>query len=160
MAFCLWWLYFDHASSVPAQVAREARKLWIYQIWLYSHLPLMIGLSGLGVSIQLMVLTSQQHPLPPLVKWLLCSALAISFLSIGLIHVTSCYAGTRLVSKIGLLYLGTASVIMTLAGVTPVGLWPVMWSLMLGCICIFNVVINVFFDREIQNAGGLINQPE
>jgi len=159
IAFSLWWIYFDHASSAPAKAARDQSKVWLYQTWLYSHLPLMIGLAAMGVSIQEAVLAKQTQPLPDLTRWLLCGGTMLSFLAIGIVHLTSCFYGSRLVLKLWLPYAITISVIGLMGFVQPFSLWPSLWCLILAAICLFNVFIHIFFDRQIQQPSAEEGHP-
>jgi low temperature requirement protein LtrA len=150
VAFCLWWLYFDHASSAPARAAKDEGKLWLYQIWLYSHLPLMIGLSAVGVAIEQAVLVSQRLPLPDMIRWLLFGGAALSFAAIGTIHMVSCYFGSRLLMRIWLPYVFSIAIILWLGFWQLIPLWPFVMCALLAAICIFNVVIHIFLDRHLR----------
>lgn len=152
IAFSLWWIYFDHASNAPARAAKEDGRVWLYQAWLYTHLPLMIALSALGVAVQRLVLSPQGLPLPPNLKWLFCLSIAFSLLTIGVIHATSCYFGSRLMVRIWLPYALSVVSIVAMAWFLPGALRPYAWGLLLTGICVFNLVLQVFYDRNIHNA--------
>ena len=152
ITFSLWWVYFDHASSAPIRAVRETGRIFLYQVWLYAHLPLMIALSAMGVAIQQVVLAPQTQPLQPMLKWILCLSVALSLLVIGLIHATSCYCGARLILRLWLPYALAITTILLLAFFLPYGLKPYCWSLILAGICLYNLVIQVYYDRNIFNA--------
>lgn len=151
IAFCLWWIYFDHASSAPAKAARDQSKLWLYQTWLYAHLPLTIALTALGVAIQEAVTTTQSRPLPLFDQWLLCGGTALSFMAIGAVHLTSGFCGSRLLLRIWLPYAVTVLTLLGLGFLMPLQLWPSVWCLLLAGLCLFNVFIHIFFDRQVQH---------
>lgn len=55
MAFCLWWLYFENVSGTALNQLRSSGKLFWAQVWLYVHLPLVIGLAAAGVGVEQMI---------------------------------------------------------------------------------------------------------
>lgn len=149
IAFSLWWIYFDHASNAPVEAVKNESNVWLYQTWLYSHLPLMLSLTAMGVTIQKLVLSDQLSPLPPMLRWLFCGSVAFSLFTIGVIHMTSCYRGSRFIKRIGLPYLLSSGSILLCAIFLPSGIRPYAWALLLTGICLFNLVIQVFYDRNI-----------
>jgi low temperature requirement protein LtrA len=151
ITFSLWWIYFDHASTAPARAVKNERRVWLYQTWLYSHLPLMISLSAMGVAIQQLVLSPQALPIAPMVKWLFCLSVAFSLFTIGVVHTTSCYFSDRLLLRIWLPYLLSVGAIIFCAILLPHGIRPYAWVLLLTGICVFNLVIQVFYDRNIYD---------
>lgn len=51
LAFSLWWVYFDNLDNAAIRAARAGR-IWLYQTWLYAHLPLVLGLTATAVGVQ------------------------------------------------------------------------------------------------------------
>jgi low temperature requirement protein LtrA len=149
MAFCFWWLYFDHASMAPAPAAKDEQKRWIYQVWLYAHFPLIIALSATGLAIGKVVLASQRIPLPEITRWVLCGGVALSFLSIGIVHLTASSYGHPIHMRAWLPYLISVLVVLGMAWLLSPMVWPFVWCLLLAAVCIFNVVMHIFLDRQI-----------
>jgi low temperature requirement protein LtrA len=89
LAFSLWWVYFDNIDAAPIRAARSGGHIWVYQTWLYAHLPLVIGLTGTAVGVEYVVISPQNLALPPEVRWLICGAVALVLFSLGLIHLTT-----------------------------------------------------------------------
>ncbi len=75
----LWWVYFENVAERAVNWARGA------QIWLYTHLPLQVGLVALGVGVYKLV-TLHDHGLPDQYRWLICGAVALALLAIAVIE--------------------------------------------------------------------------
>jgi len=71
----LWWVYFDFVSNHEPIPSRT-------QLWLYLHLPLVVGMGAVGAGL----LNTVEHsmvPLPADVRWLLVGSLAVAVASVG-----------------------------------------------------------------------------
>jgi low temperature requirement protein LtrA len=86
-SFSLWWIYFDHIDGAAIRAARAQGRIWLYQGWLYAHLPLVIGLAASAVGAQYAVASPQDQVLPPEKRWLLCGAVALIAFCIGCIQL-------------------------------------------------------------------------
>lgn len=95
LAFSLWWVYFDNIDAAPIRAARNGGHIWVYQTWLYSHLPLVIGLTATAVGVQFVVISPQDLALPPPERWLICGGVALTLFSLGLIHLTTTISRLR-----------------------------------------------------------------
>jgi low temperature requirement protein LtrA len=89
LAFSLWWVYFDNIDASPIRAAHTGGHIWVYQTWLYAHLPLVIGLTATAVGVEYVVTSPQSLVLPPEERWLICGGVALVLLSLGLIHLTT-----------------------------------------------------------------------
>lgn len=89
LAFSFWWIYFDHANASPVEAVRNRADAWLYQRWLYTHLPLTLGLTVVGVAVQHIILSVPAQPVPSFERWVFGGAMIVSLLSVGVIHVTS-----------------------------------------------------------------------
>jgi low temperature requirement protein LtrA len=87
IAFSLWWVYFDNIDGAAIRAARARGRIWLYQGWLYAHLPLVIGLATSAVGVQYAVASPQDLVLPPEKRWLICGAAALVLLSIAFIQL-------------------------------------------------------------------------
>jgi low temperature requirement protein LtrA len=66
VAGALWWIYFDYVdSSIVRRTIRAG------QIYLYAHLPLLIGLTALGAGIKLGIKATQETGLTDEVSWII-----------------------------------------------------------------------------------------
>jgi low temperature requirement protein LtrA len=82
LTFGIWWNYFEFV----ARRAPKAGHWWVF-MWAYLHLPLMMGIVATGAGIR-NVLASEQGLLSGNVRWLLCGAVALSMIIIGLLELT------------------------------------------------------------------------
>ena len=80
LAFSLWWVYFDNIDGAGTRAAQAHGRIWLYQGWLYAHLPLVIGLAASAVGVQYAVASPQDLVLPPAERWLLGGAVALVLL--------------------------------------------------------------------------------
>ncbi|MGA9754681.1 MAG: low temperature requirement protein A [Desulfobaccales bacterium] len=122
LAFTFWWAYFDNIDGAAIRVARAKGRIWLYQGWLYAHLPLVIGLAAGAVGVQYAVASPQDLALPAGERWLSCGAAALVLLSIGCIQLIIDVSRrkiqkTRLVFRFG----GAAAVLVlgALGGMSP-----------------------------------------
>ncbi|MFN8449807.1 MAG: low temperature requirement protein A [Anaerolineae bacterium] len=82
----LWWVYFQNVAERAVNWARGA------QIWLYTHLPLQLGLVALAVGVYKLV-TIHEEGLPDKYRLLISGAVAISLLSISVIEMFTVKSG-------------------------------------------------------------------
>jgi low temperature requirement protein LtrA len=87
LAFSLWWIYFDNIDGAAIRAAQTRGRIWLYQGWLYAHLPLVIGLAASAVGVQYAIVSPPAVALPPGERWFMCSAIALVFSSIGCIQL-------------------------------------------------------------------------
>lgn len=89
IAFCIWWSYFEEAKGAEPKVIDSENKISKYQLWLYSHFPLLLGIVTLAAGIKHVINLGYSNFLPANEAWLICVALALTFLSLSLIHLSS-----------------------------------------------------------------------
>jgi len=87
LAFSLWWVYFDNIDGAAIRAARAQGRIWLYQGWLYAHLPLVIGLAASAAGVQYAIASPQEVALPIGERWLICGAAALVLLAIGCIQL-------------------------------------------------------------------------
>lgn len=88
-ATCLWWINFDHLEG--SVVRREGdRRDWRPTVWIYSHLPLAIGLAMLGVSVEIAIVAADHgHEYHAAERWLLVGSIALALFAMAVIQVAS-----------------------------------------------------------------------
>jgi low temperature requirement protein LtrA len=89
IAFSIWWGYFEEAKGAEARAQAEGKDVGKYQLWLYSHFPLLLGIVGVAAGIRHVL---SNHPWTPLASseaWLLCISLAIALISLSGIFLSS-----------------------------------------------------------------------
>jgi low temperature requirement protein LtrA len=95
IAFCLWWLYFDSVDGSPLQ-AMQTGRMGVSLLWLYSHLPLAMGLTAVGVGVEHAIASTAKGEFPPPDRWLLCGAVAVCLSVLASIHIITCRWGNPL----------------------------------------------------------------
>jgi low temperature requirement protein LtrA len=114
IAFSFWWMYFDTVDGSPLQAMKQG-KMKVALTWLYSHLPLAIGLTATGVGVEKMI-HSLTYDSARIEKMLFCLAVALCMLILSNLHWTSCDLGQTKCKRILTFYrLGTAIFILALA---------------------------------------------
>lgn len=137
IAFSLWWIYFENVTGSVLETAHSSGQLQILQLWLYVHLPLVIGIAATGVGVEHVIKAVQDVALSTSERWLICGSLAICYSSLAVLHrmgmIFYCKARTRhrlggMAVMLGLAIVGSTfsplqiiSVI-AIVGITQVGL--------------------------------------
>jgi len=76
----LWWLYFDDVAGALVKPSGFAAYAWIY-----SHLPIAIGLTAFGVGAKKALLAHAGEPLHAEYRWLIALALILYLLFVALL---------------------------------------------------------------------------
>lgn len=148
IAFSLWWIYFDSVDGSPLKAMRKG-YIRLGMIWLYAHLPLAIGLVATGVGVEHLV-ASQSGVVPPAERWLICTGVAMSLISLGVIHLITCTLGTTRRRKILAAYrFGAASFILVLPA-TVAGITPVMLVALIAIACIPQVFLDLLDNQRLS----------
>jgi len=85
-AFSLWWIYFDNLGGTPIIKARTQGKVSAMNIWLFTHLPFVIGITAMGVGVEQVLISKTGVPLAGNLRWLLCGAVALCYLALSIFH--------------------------------------------------------------------------
>jgi len=89
IAFALWWGYFEEAEGAEERVQERGDQIAKYQLWLYSHFPLMLGIVGTAAGIIHVIQLPFGSELLSSDTWILCISLAIALLSLSMIFISS-----------------------------------------------------------------------
>ena len=84
VAGALWWIYFDYVDSTIVMQSITAG-----QVYLYSHLPLLIGLAALGGGIKLAIKATKDTGLTEDVSWLVGGGVALFMASVAVMHLVT-----------------------------------------------------------------------
>ena len=140
IAFSFWWMYFDTVDESPLQ-AMKTGQMKIALTWLYSHLPLTIGLTATGVGVEKMI-HGLGHDSASGEKFLFCLAVALCLLILSNLHWTSCELGQTKCKRILTFYrLGAAAFVMALAFASSI-----LSSLVIITLVAFACAIQIVFD--------------
>ena len=147
IAFSLWWIYFDSVDGSPLKGMKYGR-MGIGLIWLYSHLPLAIGIAGAGVGVEHVIVSGSVTALPTAERWLICFSVALCLMALSAIHLITCTLGTTRRRKILAAYrLGSAAFILILA-VAGASLSPMMLIGLVALACAVQVVLDLLGSRQ------------
>ncbi len=80
IVFSLWWMYFD---DVGGSHIREHR--YALAIWIYAHMPLLIGITAVSVGMEMVVQVDLALPASVHVRWLLAGSLGLCLLAVAVI---------------------------------------------------------------------------
>lgn len=86
IAFSWWWVYFDNLGGTPIQITRTHGKVGVVNLWLYTHLPLVIGITAAGVGVEQILLSKPTLALPDSQRWLICGSVALCSLAVSILH--------------------------------------------------------------------------
>lgn len=89
VAFALWWGYFEGAKGAAVRALSASRHVRRYQQWLYSHLPLLMGITATAVGIKHVIRLVPGDALPLREGWLLSLSVAASVLSLNAIFLAA-----------------------------------------------------------------------
>jgi low temperature requirement protein LtrA len=149
IAFSLWWIYFDSVDGSPLRSMGKGR-MGIGLIWLYSHLPLAIGIAATGVGVEHVIASKAGIALPPAERSLICFSVALCLIALSVIHLITCTLGTTRRRKILAAYrLGSAAFILILA-VAGATLPPIMLIGLVAVACAVQVVLDLLGTRQSQ----------
>ncbi|MDX2231368.1 MAG: low temperature requirement protein A [Leptolyngbyaceae cyanobacterium bins.349] len=99
IAFSLWWIYFDNVDGSSLRAIRSTGGIGIFQVWLYVHLPLVIGLAAAGVGVEHVILNEDRLALLDGDRWLMCGSVALCLSALAALHRTGvifkCKARTK-----------------------------------------------------------------
>ena len=95
VSFSLWWLYFDSSGRLPIHILKEKGNIAIYYIWLYTHFPLVVAITAVGVGIRRLESSDQHSALANSDLWLICGSVSMSLISQGILHLISMENGNK-----------------------------------------------------------------
>ena len=151
IAFSFWWIYFDNSDGSVIMTTRNTGRVGLYQVWLYTHLLLVIGITGTAVGVQHLVLSDQSKMLLSANQWLVCGNVAFSLLALGVLHLTTVTARTKpnsVIQMIGRL----GSVILALApNLFGINLLPVQLIGFLAVVCAIQVALELLVIWKSEN---------
>ncbi len=143
IAFSLWWIYCENVGGSALRSAGATGRIGGFQIWLYGHLPLVIGLAATGVGVEHVVSNEPGLALPAAERVLICGAVALCLVALGLLHRTGVVLYCKARSKYRL---GSAAVLLVLA-IAGKGLLPVVVIGLVAVVCAVQVVQDLYQGR-------------
>jgi low temperature requirement protein LtrA len=130
----IWWLYFDFLDTGVVQ-----RSILAGQVYLFSHLPLLIGLTGLGVGVKLAIKASGDSGVPAGAAWSMAGGVALVLAAMAVIHLVTVPTGFD--SDVGV-RLVAAVVALGIAAFAS-GLWPVTFTALVAALITCLLVVEL-----------------
>ena len=85
----LWWVYFDNLDGTVVRRRAEQRKAWKPTVWIYGHLPLVIGLMATAIGLEGAVIGAGGHDWPANERWLLIAGVGGALVGMAIIEVAT-----------------------------------------------------------------------
>ena len=85
IAYALWWGYFEGAKGAATLTSLSPGHVNTYQLWLYSHFPLVLGITSTAVGVKHLLALSPWQNLSGVEAWVLCCSVGISVVALSLI---------------------------------------------------------------------------
>jgi low temperature requirement protein LtrA len=89
IAFSVWWNYFEESRGAEAKVIEAGNQMTKYQVWLYSHFPLLLGFVTVGAGIGNILTLNLWQPFTTEGVWILCISVAITFIALSTIFLSA-----------------------------------------------------------------------
>jgi low temperature requirement protein LtrA len=124
MSFSLWWIYFEVVTGAPLRNIGGFRPI----VWVYTHAPLVMAITALGVGIEIAVFTEFGHQLETQDAVVLASSLAMALLAIAILLAAETSSDVRIVTVLKRL---PAIVLVLLVGLAPISAQAVIVGLSL-----------------------------
>jgi low temperature requirement protein LtrA len=147
IAFSLWWIYFENVGSSALRQAGATGRLWVYQVWLYGHLPLVIGLAATGVGVEHVIASEPGVALPTAERWLLCGSVALCLVALSLLHRTGVILRCKVRSKYRLV---SAAILLAIA-IAGKGLLPITVIAIVAVISATQVIQDLYQGRPASS---------
>ncbi|MFN6566001.1 low temperature requirement protein A [Dendronalium sp. ChiSLP03b] len=143
IAFSLWWVYFDNLGGTPIQQARTHGRVGLVNLWLYTHLPLVIGIAAAGVGVEQILLSKPTLVLSDPQRWLICGSVALCLLAIGILHKFGVIRYCKIRSK----YRFAGAGVLLLIAIFGKGLLPVFVIALVAVVSSVQVVQDLYQSR-------------
>ena len=143
IAFSLWWIYFDNVGGAPIRNARADGRVSLMNTWLYTHLPLVIGIAASGVGVEHVVASEAGVALPDNYRWLICGSVALCFIALGILHRT----GVIRYCKIRTKYRSGAAAVLLIIAILGRGLLPLAVIALVAFVCAVQVFQDMYQSR-------------
>jgi low temperature requirement protein LtrA len=145
ISFTIWWGYFEEAEGAEARVQERGDQIAQYQLWLYSHFPLILGIVGTAAGLKHIINLSFGNELSGSDAWILCISLSIALISLSLIFLSSfkwdsCKKKSIIIFRIPYY---TVIILVLLTGFTGTIISGFMILVILTILCIVKVLISL-----------------
>ncbi len=81
VASAMWWLYFDNQEGRVVRRREGQLKAWQPTVWIYSHLPLVIAITSMGIGLEFIVAQETESG----GRWMMGAGVAAAFVAMALL---------------------------------------------------------------------------
>lgn len=145
VAIGLWWIHFDNVDGFV--VRRRGQKTdWRPTVWIYSHLPLALGIGTVGVGVEHVIVAAESgHEYHADERWILAIGAALAFAAMASIEWASAPRSDHTIRRRILGNRGGAVIASLLIGAIALG--PVATIGLLTLVCAVQVAADVAATR-------------
>jgi low temperature requirement protein LtrA len=141
-ATCLWWINFDHHEGTSVR-RRGERANWRPTVWIYSHLPLAVGLAMFGVSVERAIVGADHgHEYHAAERWLLVGSVALALAAMAAIQIASVREGREHLRRAAIRARLAGIPVVLLVGLIP-GLSAVWAMALVALICTAEIIADL-----------------
>ena len=147
VAFSFWWIYFENVGGSALRSAGTDRHFKTLQVWLYGHLPLVIGLAGTGVAVEHIIQSQPNIALATAERWLLCGSVALCLIALAILHRTGVIFRCKVRSK----YRFGSAIVLLMIALVGEPLLPLMVIGLVAVVCVFQVVQDIYQGHPLSS---------
>ncbi len=125
----IWWIYFDYLDSTVVR-----RSVLAGQVYLYGHLPLLMGLTAVGAGTKLAIKEAGESDFSDGTRWALCGGVALCLASISVIHLATTGSGFRDPDLWLRLAVVAVAIALGFAALPPLATVPILAAAMVGLV--------------------------
>jgi len=143
ISFTLWWGYFEGVRGAGIRIVSSFEHVGRYQLWLYAHLPLVMGITATAAGVRHVLALPALQPLPAGQAMILSGAVGISCLALNCIFLASYPADRSRELHRYLLPNYFIALLGILTGILGDAMPGVMVLFLLMLLCIFQVILEL-----------------
>ena len=152
-AFTLWWIYFDNISGSVLETDRDSDATAPLLIWLYVHLPLVIGIAAMGVGVEHVIeRAGHSEALAGSERWLLCGSIALCYGSLAVLH----RLGVIFLCKVRTRHRLSAMIVMLVLAVAGGAIAPLTLIVLIAVVGIVQVGLDIYQGKPADFAPASI----
>ncbi|MEM6960092.1 MAG: low temperature requirement protein A, partial [Myxococcota bacterium] len=151
----IWWIYFDDVAGAPLRPGPLKST-----VWLYAHLPLLLGAVVLDVGVLKAASTAYGAPLSPEIRWMLSGSVALIFACVAAIDAVTERADATISdrARINTRWMSALVVLLLAPATSTVDSW-VFLSLLLA-LTLSQVVFDLMFAPYSETNRDVLDDPE
>lgn len=134
----LWWIYFDDVAGAHIRKGPITRL-----VWLFSHLPLQLAVTAVGVSLKKAAFFDLGAAAPAKYRWLLCGALGLALLAVAVIDSVTHRRQAELSDRARVQMRGWSAVVVLLLAPAGGGMAAWLFLLLVTVACVAQVVFDM-----------------